>query len=223
MAHSLIRGIYAITPDEPDTNALVTKVSEALAGGVRLLQYRNKIADKRLARDHASALRKLTTGAGARLIINDDIELALAVFADGVHLGREDIRIDGALVDIHALRHRAWRAAHHKEQVLVGVSCYNELDAARAAALAGADYIAFGSFFLSPTKPGAGRADVSLIQHAKREFLPPVVAIGGITLENAPQLVAAGADAVAVISSLFGAKDIRSRAQLFSTLFPENA
>ena len=222
MAHSIIRGVYAVTPDEPVTKKLTAQVSEALAGGIRLLQYRNKIADRRLAREQACALRNLAVQAGAQLIINDDIELALAVSAHGVHLGREDIRIDGELVDIHDLRRRAWQAAHPNKCFLVGISCYDQMDAARAASLAGADYVAFGSFFSSPTKPDAVRAEMSLIQHAKRELMLPVVAIGGITAENAPQLIAAGVNAVAVISSLFGAEDIRSRARFLSSLFPEN-
>ena len=221
-AHPLIRGVYAITPDEPRTVSLTSQVSEALAGGVRLLQYRNKLADKFLARDQASTLRKLTDDAGALLIINDDIELALTVSADGVHLGRDDGRIDGAFVDIDSLRRRASRTAPRNGHFLVGISCYNEMDAARAAVAAGADYIAFGSFFPSPTKPHAARAELSLIGQAKREFSLPVVAIGGITVENTPQLVAAGADAVAVISSLFDANNIRSRAQILSLLFPDN-
>lgn len=198
---------------------LISQVSEALAGGVRLLQYRNKPANKILALEQASALRKLTAGAGAQLIINDDIELALAVSADGVHLGRDDGRIDGAVVNFDSLRHRALNSRHQNGPFLVGVSCYNEMDSARAAVCAGADYLAFGSFFPSPSKPRAVRAELSLLDAAKHEFSLPLVAIGGITMENTPQLVAAGADAIAVISSLFSADNIRAQAQLFSSLF----
>lgn len=217
-----IRGVYAITLDEPRTESLIYKVSEVLAGGVRLIQYRNKLANKSLARVQAAKLRKLTQDAGARLIINDDIELALEVSADGVHLGRDEGCVHGAFVDINLLRQRASQTSPGNRQFLFGISCYNELDAARAAAAAGADYIAFGSFFPSPTKPDAARAELSLIRHAKQEFSLPVVAIGGITAENAPQLIVAGADAIAVISSLFDTDNIRSRAQLFSSLFPAN-
>jgi len=221
-AHPFIRGVYAITPDEPSTALLASQVIEALAGGVRLLQYRNKLANKLLALEQASTLRKLTHDAGARLIINDDIELALAISADGVHLGRDDGRNEGVLVDLNLIRRRASQAAPQNGRFLIGISCYNEMGTARAMAAAGADYVAFGSFFPSPTKPHAAHADMSLIRHAKREFSLPVVAIGGITVENTPQLVDAGADAVAVISSLFDAKNIRARAQSFSSLFPDN-
>jgi thiamine-phosphate pyrophosphorylase len=217
-----VRGVYAITPDEPRTASLAAKVGEALAGGVRLLQYRNKLASKSLARDQAFALRSITAGAGARLIINDDVELALAVSADGVHLGRDDGRIDGTMIDFNSLRLRSSQTPRPNGPFLIGVSCYNEIDTARAAAAAGADYIAFGSFFPSPTKPCAARAELSLIRCAKEEFSLPVVAIGGITVENAPQLRTAGADAIAVISSLFEAGNIRSRAQSFTLLFADN-
>lgn len=217
--HPIIRGLYAITPDEARTNRLIAQVSEALAGGVRLLQYRNKLADKDLALEQASALRKLTAEFGAALIINDDVELAMTVSADGVHLGRDDAPIGGAFVTFDSLRQRASSIKPRKVPFVVGVSCYDNIEAARVAVAAGADYIAFGSVFPSPSKPVATRADLSLIGQARREFSLPLVAIGGITVENAPQLVAAGADAVAVISSLFGANDIRSQAQLFSSLF----
>jgi thiamine-phosphate pyrophosphorylase len=221
-AHSFIRGVYAITPDERITASLASRVSEALAGGVRLLQYRNKLADKFVLREQASALRKLTHDAGAQLIINDDIELALAVSADGVHLGRDDRRAGGALVDIGLIRQRAAQTGRHRGPFFVGISCYNEVDAARDAVAAGADYIAFGSFYPSPTKPSATHAELALIRNAKREFSLPVVAIGGITLENAPQLIVAGADAIAVISSLFHTDNVRSRAQFFSSLFSDH-
>lgn len=216
---ALIRGVYAITSDETDTAKMIVDVEKALAGGVRLVQYRNKSAPGPLAREQALALRALTASAGALLIVNDDIELALAVSADGVHLGRSD-GIDRVLNDMNAIRLRAVRKK--SAEFLIGLSCYNEMARARMAATAGADYIAFGSFFYSSTKPGAIRADLSLIRDAKQEFSLPVVAIGGVTLENAPQLLAAGADSVAVISSLFDADNISLQAHLFSSLFPEN-
>lgn len=210
---SRIRGVYAITRDESATAKLISEVSEALMGGVRLVQYRNKSASKELAREQASALRELTKYAGAALIVNDDVDLAFAVSADGVHLGRDDGK---TLNDLSELRR------HAPGQFLIGLSCYNELALAKNASVAGADYIAFGSFFPSRTKPDAIRADATLIREAKRDFSLPVVAIGGITVENAPQLLAAGADSVAVISSLFDADDIVKRARLFSSLFSEN-
>lgn len=224
IARERIRGVYAITPDEPNTELLSARVSDALAGGVRLIQYRNKAAGKRLAHEQALALRHLTAEVGAQLIINDDIELALEVSADGVHLGRDDghSAAEDARVDFDSLRRHAARSSTCRGTFMIGVSCYNEMDLARSAAAAGADYVAFGSVFPSTTKPLAVRAALSLIQRAKQELSLPVVAIGGITPENAPQLLAAGADAVAVISSLFGGCDIRARAFAFTSIFPNH-
>ena len=223
-----LRGLYAITRDECDTALLIGEVDAALQGGARIVQYRNKAATSSLAKKQALALREITRSARALLIINDDIELALAVGSDGVHLGREDFVDTGGdifnAIRQHAKQTQATRidgaiAGHF----LIGISCYNEIGRARAAVTGGADYLAFGSVFPSSTKPLANRAGVDLIRQAKKSFSRPVVAIGGITLENAPQLIEAGVDAVAVISSLFDGGDnnnIRLRAQRFSSLFP---
>jgi thiamine-phosphate pyrophosphorylase len=143
---------------------------------------------------------------GARLIINDHVELARAVDAHGVHVGAEDAGLQEA------------RAALGPEKI-VGVSCYNRLELARDAQAAGADYVAFGSFFPSSVKPHAVRAPVELLLQARRELHVPIVAIGGITLEGAPRLISAGADALAVISALFDAPDISKAALDFSALF----
>ena len=218
-----LRGIYAITPDDPSTSSLVSKVSAALAGGVRLVQYRNKLADKSLAHEQAACLRRITASVGAMLIVNDDIELALAVSADGVHLGQDDGLMRERPIDLSALRKRAPPVARHKGTFLVGISCYRDMVAARAATAAGADYIAFGSFFPSPTKPLAELAGLPLILEAKQEISLPIVAIGGITAENAPQLIGAGADVLAVISSLFAADDIRRQAQILTSHFSDHA
>jgi len=204
----MLRGLYAVTPDLADTAELSRRVEQALLGGVHLLQYRNKTADAALRRAQASALHAACRRHGARLVINDDLALALDLGADGAHLGRED----GDLV--------AARAALGPGRLL-GVSCYDEMERAREAAHIGADYVAFGSFFASPTKPAAARAPLSLPAAAKRELGLPVCAIGGITLQNAPLLIAAGADLLAVISDLFEAPDIRARAAAFHSLFPE--
>lgn len=201
-----ISGLYAVTPDGDDTPALIAAVEAALAGGARLLQYRNKPAPAALRLSQASALLVLCRRYRVPLIINDDLDLALAVSADGLHLGAED----GSLA---AARARLGTAK------ILGASCYDRLEAALEAARLGADYVAFGSFFPSSVKPGAVRAPLTLLRDAKRRLSMPVVAIGGITLENAPQLIAAGADGVAVISALFGADDVELAARRFSALF----
>jgi thiamine-phosphate pyrophosphorylase len=199
-----LRGLYAITPDWQDTAPLLTATEAILASGGRLLQYRNKTADAALRLAHATALRQLTRRYAATLIINDDLALALAVDADGVHLGAED-------GDLNAARQRLGAAK------ILGASCYQSAALAEKAAAAGADYVAFGSFFASPTKPHAPRAAIDLL-HDRRDDLP-VCAIGGITTANAPTLIAAGADMLAVISALYNAADIAATTQHFLRLF----
>ncbi len=199
-------GLYAITPDWPDTARLLAVSAEILAGGCRLVQYRNKTAAAGLRLEQALALRALTRREGARLIVNDDPELALRVEADGVHLGRDD-------GDLAAARDRLGAG------MLLGASCYRDLEAARRAQAAGADYVAFGSFFSSPSKPMAVRAETSLLATARRELALPVAAIGGITPENGAALVEAGADWLAAISALYDAEDPRAAAEAFARLF----
>ena len=204
-----VEGLYAVTPDDADTARLSTHVRAALAGGARLVQYRNKVADAALKHAQAAALCALCNEFNAALIVNDDLELALAVNAHGLHLGGED----GSLAAARA------KLGPHK---LLGASCYRALDNAERALAAGADHIAFGSFFVSTVKPGAVRSNPSILTEAKRKFGVPVVAIGGITHDNAPQVITAGADSIAVITALFSAPDIAQSAQKFNALF-ENA
>ncbi|HKA43300.1 MAG TPA: thiamine phosphate synthase [Burkholderiales bacterium] len=201
-----ISGLYAVTPDLADTSALLGMVEAAVAGGARLLQYRNKIADATLRLEQARALVALCRRHRVPLIINDHLELALSVDAEGLHLGSED----GSVADA---RNRLGPAK------LLGVSCYRLVEKARDAASLGADYVAFGGFFPSRVKPGAIRAPLSLLGEAKRVQPLPIVAIGGITVENAPELITAGADSVAVISALFDGPDIKATAQRFNALF----
>jgi len=203
-----VAGLYAVTPDVADTPGLLATAEAALAGGARLLQYRNKSASSALRLAQARALLALCRGFQVPLIINDHLDLALAVKADGLHLGAED----GSLA---ATRKRLGPAR------VLGASCYDQLERALEAERLGADYVAFGSFFPSSVKPGAVRAPLALLRDAKRRLSVPVVAIGGITLDNAPQLIAAGADGIAVVSALFGADDVRLAARRFSALFPD--
>src|SRR5471032_209310 len=183
----MISGLYAITPDVTETSLLLASATLAVANGAHILQYRNKLANPVLALEQAQALRALTHGYNACLIINDDLELALAVQADGVHLGWDD----GDL---------AHTRARMPYGMLLGASCYNDLALARTAIAAGANYVAFGAVFPSGTKPLARRAGLELITLARAEFTVPIVAIGGITLQNAAEVIAAGADSIAVIA-----------------------
>ena len=201
-----VRGLYAVTPDIADTAELTAKVEAALVGGAALVQYRNKTADPELRMVQAGTLRALCQARGVPLVINDDVDVATALDADGLHLGKEDRMLSEA------------RARLGPEKLL-GASCYDRLESAVAAVRAGADYVAFGSFSASLVKPGAVRAPLTLLGEAKQKLGVPIVAIGGITLDNASQLIAAGADAVAVISALFSAPDIRVAAERFNELF----
>ncbi|HEX2826413.1 MAG TPA: thiamine phosphate synthase [Burkholderiales bacterium] len=201
-----LRGLYAVTPDEADTALLVSKVQAALAGGMRLLQYRNKVATPELRREQALALKRACDACGALLIINDHPHLAREVGAAGVHIGAEDGEIEAARAAVGA-------------DGIVGVSCYRKIEVAVAAEKAGADYVAFGSFYPSSVKPGAVRAPIDLLRDVKRAVNVPVVAIGGITIANAPPLIEAGADAVAVITAVFGASDVTAAARGFTGLF----
>ena len=201
-----VAGLYAITPDLADTDDLLYRVRAALAGGARVIQYRNKTADPQLRLTQARALQSLCSARGVPLIINDHLDIALAVDAAGLHLGGED-------GDIAAARSRLGAGK------LLGASCYDRLELAEAALAAGADHIAFGSFFASSVKPDAVRPPLDLVARAKERFNVPVVGIGGITPGNAPQLISIGVDAVAVISAVFAAPDIEAAAREFQSLF----
>lgn len=199
------RGLYAITPDERDTARLLARVRAVVDAGACWLQYRNKTADDRLRREQASALLPLCRAAGVPLIVNDDWRLAAAIGADGAHLGEDDGEIGEA------------RAALGSD-ALLGASCYDSLERARDAVTRGANYVAFGAFFPSPTKPHARRACPTLLQ-ASAALGMPRVAIGGITPDNGRALVAAGADLLAVISGVFDAPDPAAAARAYRRCF----
>jgi thiamine-phosphate pyrophosphorylase len=203
-----LSGLYAVTPGLADPELLAGKVDAALRGGARVVQYRNKDAGEQLRQEQAVRIARLCRDAGACFIVNDNIELARKVAADGVHLGKDDEGVGAARALLGPGK-------------LIGVSCYNELWRARDAVAQGADYIAFGSFFPSPTKPGAVTAARDLLRAAK-EFSLPIVAIGGITPDNAAGLIEAGADAVAVLSAVFDAPDVERAARRIAGLFAEH-
>jgi len=194
-----LRGLYAITPETPDTEGLLARARLALEGGARLLQYRAKGLDRALALEQAKRLRAECTAHRALFIVNDSLELAHAAHADGVHLGRDDLG--------------AAQARARWPRGLIGISCYANPALARQAAADGADYVAIGSVFASATKRSASRAPLEAIAEAKALARLPVAAIGGITPANARAAVDAGADMLAVISSLFDAPDVRAAAR----------
>jgi len=197
------RGLYAITDGpRPDLHAAVER---ALEGGAAIVQYRDKTGDGERRRAEGADMLALCHRFGVPLIINDDVELAAIIGADGVHLGEHD-------GDIAAARTRLGAAA------VIGVSCYDSLDRARQLAAAGAGYLAFGAFFPSPTKPFARQARADLLRDAKALGLP-LVAIGGITPDNAQPLIEAGADFVAAISGVFAKADPCAAARRYADLF----
>jgi thiamine-phosphate pyrophosphorylase len=203
----LSRGLYAITDSKLlSPERLVEAVALAIQGGAQMIQYRNKGGDAPQRQWEASDINNMCRALGIPLIINDDVALAARVMAAGVHLGKDD-------ADIAAAR------ATLGPRAIIGVSCYNDVACAVAAEQAGADYVAFGSFFPSRVKPGAVRAEIDLIHEAKQKLTIPVVAIGGITADNGRQLIEAGADMLAVITEVFGQADIRGAAERFADLF----
>lgn len=200
---SALRGLYAIT-DGPRRD-LLDVVAAALRGGARVVQYRDKTSDAARRHTEAAEIALLCHHHGALFIVNDDVELALAVNADGVHLGEQD-------ADIATAHERLGDAA------IIGMSCYDSIDRAEHLAAGGADYLAFGAFFPSRSKQTPRRATPQLLMEASRLRLP-LVAIGGIDADNATPLISAGADCIAVISALFGASDVEAQARQLSSLF----
>jgi len=194
VTHRLHRGIYLITEHERLAFAEVFAITQSVIGSISALQYRNKSTDNKLKRVQASKLLKLCNDHQVPFIINDNIDLAIELGADGVHLGREDPDC------IEAKRRLG-------QQKLIGVSCYNEIQRADQAVADGASYIAFGALFPTSTKANTVQASTDLIQQAKQRYTVPVVAIGGITTANCDAAINAGADLLAVVSSVYLADD----------------
>jgi thiamine-phosphate pyrophosphorylase len=202
-----LRGLYAITdPDLISTDQLKEKVEQAIQGGCRLVQYRNKSNDHLQRFEQSSILRDLCQTYKVPLIINDDVKLAKLVRAQGVHLGKGDVEVTSARTLLG-------------DDAIIGVSCYNQLSLAQYAIKSGATYVAFGRFFDSHTKPKAVHASIDLLYQARNLLNCPIVAIGGITPDNGAELVAAGAHCLAVIYGLFGQQDIFAAAQRYAQLF----
>ncbi|NIR29698.1 MAG: thiamine phosphate synthase [Gammaproteobacteria bacterium] len=201
------RGLYAVTDNRQLAgDALADAVAAAVRGGAAAVQYRDKGGTARERHRDAARLRALCAASGVPFVVNDDVELAAAVKADGVHVGREDATLSEA------------RAALGPEAI-IGVSCNNSLARALHAQSAGATYVAFGRFFPSRTKPQAVGATLELLREARPEMQVPVVAIGGITPENGGTLLAAGADVLAAVHGVFGQADPEAAARRYAELF----
>jgi len=200
------KGLYAITPDISDTSLLLDKVEKALIGGVALLQYRDKISSASEKTYRAKAIHTLCRRYRAPLIINDDAELALACEAEGVHLGQTD----GSIQQARSLLGNS---------AIIGITCHHNISLAISAEQQGADYVAFGRFFNSSTKPGAPLATIDTLINAKKTIRIPIVAIGGITVDNVKPIISAGANFTAVADGLFSSKNISSICKGFHNLF----
>ncbi len=204
-----LHGLYAITDERLSPQPLLIEHAEqSLRGGVRILQYRNKHGSDELRRQQALELQALCRDYDASFIINDDVELAHRLRADGVHIGEDD----GSLAEARALL---------GPRTIIGVSCYDQLPLAKKMKDEGADYVAFGRVYPSNTKPGATRAPLNLFEEARSLHLP-VCAIGGINKGNAEAVIKAGADMLAVIHGLFASEDIETTARYLASLFPSD-
>ncbi len=204
----IIKGLYAITPDMADLNTLIQKTQLAIEGGAFMVQYRSKIDDRDAKMRQCAAILRLCREYEIPCIVNDDVDMCCVLEADGVHLGEKDD-------NIAEVRHILG------EDAIIGSSCYNQIERARQAQKEGASYVAFGAIFPTPTKPQAPRATLELLKEAKREIQIPIVAIGGITVNNAHDVTKTGIDAIAVITSLYEAKTIKETAETFSKMFHE--
>jgi thiamine-phosphate pyrophosphorylase len=203
----MMRGLYVITSGHHMTDGtLAEAVEQALIGGAAIVQYRDKRSVQPSADEQLLEIHGLCRDYGALLIINDDVELARSVNADGVHLGRDDMAVTHAREYLRADK-------------LIGVSCYNDIQRVANMIDRGADYIALGSFFPSATKPQATRVSIDTLKHARQMTSLPLVAIGGITAENGGALIEAGADMLAVVNGVFGHTDITGAARDLSALF----
>ena len=200
------RGIYAVTPQDRSAAELAGAVAAAVEHGVKAVQYRSKSPDTARRRVDAEALLAVCRARRVPLIINDDVDLALAVGADGVHLGRDDEALAAA-------------RARLGDDAIIGISCYDEAERALAAAGLGASYVAFGSFFPSVTKPGAVRATTELVAATRPRIEVPIVAIGGITPDNATALLESGVDLLAVVNAIFGDSDPGGATRRLARLF----
>ena len=202
-----IQGLYAITDQHLITpKKFAVKVRQALQGGAKVVQYRDKSQQHQLRFEQASLVVKLCHEYGAISIVNDDVDLAIIVNADGVHIGSKD---DGL----------SYARQKLGEKKIIGVSCYADVSLAEQAVADSADYVAFGSIFASPTKPHAPIAGLNILRQAKQNLAVPIVAIGGITLDNLDEVISSGADSVAIISGVFASENINLQAQQFAQVF----
>ena len=202
----IIKGLYAITPDSADLNTLIQKTQLAIEGGAFMVQYRSKIQDRDVKMQQCAAILRLCRDYKIPCIVNDDVDMCRILEADGVHLGEKDDNI----AEVRRIL---------GEDAIIGSSCYDQLNRAKQAQKEGASYVAFGAMFETSTKRNAPRATLELLREAKSQIQIPIVAIGGITVNNAHDVIKTGIDAIAVITSLYDAKTIKETAETFVKMF----
>jgi thiamine-phosphate pyrophosphorylase len=202
----IIKGLYAITPDMADLNTLIQKTQLAIEGGAFMVQYRSKILNRDVKMQQCAAILRLCREYEIPCIVNDDVDMCRILEADGVHLGEKDDNI----AEVRRIL---------GEDAIIGSSCYDQLERAKRAQKEGASYVAFGAMFDTSTKPNAPRATLGLLREAKPQLKIPVVAIGGITVNNAHDVIEAGVDAIAVINSLYESNSIKETAETLSQMF----
>ena len=202
----IIKGLYAITPDTADLHTLIQKTQLAIEGGAFMVQYRSKIHDRDVKMQQCAAILRLCRDYKIPCIVNDDVDMCRILEADGVHLGEKDDNI----AEVRRIL---------GEDAIIGSSCYDQLNRAKQAQKEGASYVAFGAMFETSTKPNAPRATLELLREAKSQIQIPIVAIGGITVNNAHDVIKTGIDAIAVITSLYDAKTIKETAETFVKMF----
>jgi len=203
-----MRGLYLVTPNWDDTEALIDATGQALRAGAALVQYRHKSASPELRREQATQLLALCRRHGRPFIINDHLDLCLELDADGVHVGGTDASVAEARKALGARK-------------IVGASCYGDKQLARDASVNGASYVAFGGFYPSKVKQYPVTTPAEIVDWAKAEIPLPCIVIGGMTPQNAVPLVARGADMVAAISSVYGAPRIDAAVHEFAHLFTQ--
>jgi thiamine-phosphate pyrophosphorylase len=202
----IIKGLYAITPDMADSNSLLQKTQLAIEGGAFMVQYRSKIQDRDVKMQQCAAILRLCREYKIPCIVNDDVDMCRVLEADGIHLGEKDDNI----AEVRNIL---------GEDAIIGSSCYDQLNRAKLAQKEGASYVAFGAMFETSTKPIAPRATLELLREAKSQIQIPIVAIGGITMNNAHDVIETGIDAIAVINSLYESNSIKETAETLSSMF----
>jgi len=202
----IIKGLYAITPDMADLNTLIQKTQSAIEGGAFMVQYRSKIQDHDVKMQQCAAILRLCREYEIPCIVNDDVDMCRSLEADGVHLGEKDDNI----AEVRRIL---------GEDAIIGSSCYDQLERAKQAQKEGASYVAFGAMYPTSTKPNAPRATIGLLREANSQIQIPIVAIGGITVNNAHDVIETGVDAIAVINSLYESHSIKETAETLSQMF----